>query len=462
MPFRQASPDGIGFGKRTANEQALSLPVRVPGIYRRTVSTARGGGEEVDPGTYVVLIAARLDERVSEVSAKIRTALADSIAELPGDARMLELLNESVEQNIAAILNALRHDIPMERITAPAAAIEYARAMAQRRVPANALVRAYRLGQRRMTELVGAELHAFDMDQATRVAVIEAITTVLLKYVDSVTPDVVAAYQGERKLVLENQHSAREMRVRDLLDDGRSVDVVAASTAIRYPLHRQHVALIVWYPGSETAVDELPRLQRFVRDLATAVDTSAGPLLATADPTTEWAWLPYHSVPGGIVNKIREFVRARPEAPNVAIGAMGSGVEGFRRSHRQAQRARAATLARSGQQRVVVAATDAGIIAPALLAASVEEVREWVADVLGPLASNTDDDARLRRTLRVFLHLGPGLKTAAEELNMHLHAVKCNVEQAVARRGRPIDDRLDVELALLVCQRYGAAVLQPA
>jgi DNA-binding PucR family transcriptional regulator len=252
------------------------------------------------------------------------------------------------------------------------------------------------------------------------------------------------------------------MQVRDVLADGRSVDVDAASMAISYPLHWQHVALNAWYPGGEPADNELARLQQFIRDLAKAVDTSASPLLATADPTSEWAWLPYRAAPGDIVIKIREFVRARPDAPNIAIGATGSGVKGFRRSRRQAQRARAAALARSGQQRVVVAATDPDIIAPALFAASLEEVGEWVVDVLGPLASDTDDDARLRKTLLEFLHFGSGSKAGAKELSMALHDLKHSVGQAVARRGRPIDDRLDVELALLACQRYGAAVLQPA
>jgi hypothetical protein len=151
----------------------------------------------------------------------------------------------------------------------------------------------------------------------------------------------------------------------------------------------------------------------------------------------------------------------RPDAPNVAIGAMGCGVEGFRRSHRQAQRAREAVRARGGQQKVVVAATDAGIVDPTLLDVGVVEVREWVADVLGPLASDTDDDARLRETLRVLLDLGSGYKAAAQKLDMPLRAVAYNVAQAVARRGRPIDDKRNVELALLACQRYGAAVLRP-
>jgi DNA-binding PucR family transcriptional regulator len=46
-------------------------------------------------------------------------------------------------------------------------------------------------------------------------------------------------------------------------------------------------------------------------------------------------------------------------------------------------------------------------------------------------------------------------------LHLHFNSVKYRIQRAIQRRGRPIgDDRLDVELALLVCQRFGAAVLR--
>jgi DNA-binding PucR family transcriptional regulator len=250
------------------------------------------------------------------------------------------------------------------------------------------------------------------------------------------------------------------MKVRDILADATPEDVDAAATAIGYPLGWQHLALIVWYPHAREGSDELARLQRFAGALATAVDTSAKPLFVAADPTSGWAWLPYRSAPGDVVTQVRDFARMRTEAPNIAIGAVGSGVAGFRRSHRQAQRARTAARARSLQPRVVVAATDSGILASAVLGSSFEELRGWVADVLGPLASAGDDDALLRETLRVFLRSASGYQSAAKELDVELDSVKYRVQQAVARRGRPLDDRVDVELALLVCHWYGAAVLQ--
>jgi DNA-binding PucR family transcriptional regulator len=84
-----------------------------------------------------------------------------------------------------------------------------------------------------------------------------------------------------------------------------------------------------------------------------------------------------------------------------------------------------------------------------------------VTSVLGDLAADNDNDARLRRTMRVFLGCGSGYKLAAEELGSHFNTVKYRVGRAVARRGREIGaDRLDFELALLVCHWYGRPVLR--
>ena len=59
--------------------------------------------------------------------------------------------------------------------------------------------------------------------------------------------------------------------------------------------------------------------------------------------------------------------------------------------------------------------------------------------------------------------LGPAFSwPLCEALDLHFSSVKYQVGRAVARRGREIgSDRLDVELALLVCHWYGGAGLQP-
>ena len=113
-------------------------------------------------------------------------------------------------------------------------------------------------------------------------------------------------------------------------------------------------------------------------------------------------------------------------------------------------------------EQTVIGAEDRGLPLAALLGGDVADTRAWVASVLGDLAADTDSDARLRETLRVFLRCGSSYKQAADELNLHFNTVKYRVGRAIARRGREVAaDRLDVEVALLVCHWYGAAVLRP-
>src|SRR5690349_14661228 len=164
-------------------------------IYRQRMAKA-DIANGVDVGQYVAEIGTRLNDRLADVSGLIRAALEDEIAELRGDARLVELLGASVEGNVDTVLHALRHDIAVERAEAPTAALEYARRLARHGVPVNALVRAYRLGQRRVTEMVFAELDALDMEPLHRVATIETISKVLFDYIDWISQQVVDVYEG--------------------------------------------------------------------------------------------------------------------------------------------------------------------------------------------------------------------------------------------------------------------------
>ncbi|MBU3064935.1 helix-turn-helix domain-containing protein [Nocardia sp. NEAU-G5] len=422
------------------------------------MTVARRDGD-VAVGRYIEAIAARMNARVTQVSAAIQAALEDDIIDLRGDARTAELLGASVEANVDTLLHALRHDLPVERIQAPAAAVEYARRLAQQGVPVHALVRAYRLGQRRLTEMVFAELHEMAIPPGDRISAIERITAIVFEYIDRITEQVVVIYDDERERWLETRNSLRALRVRELLTTRKAVDADETSTVIRYPLRWHHIALVLWY--SDAGDSEIPRLQQFVRELAQELATDANPLFVAADPACAWAWLPYRAAPPDPAPVLRARAASSPAAPGIAIGRAGSGVAGFRRSHRQAGQAQAVAAA-GGMANPVVAASDPGLAAAALLGDDLAETREWVGETLGELARDTDNDARLRETLRVFLRTGSSYKAAAEELDLHFNSVKYRVGRAVARRGRPIaQDRLDVELALLVCHWYGPVVLRP-
>jgi DNA-binding PucR family transcriptional regulator len=429
-------------------------------IYRQRV-TKQDVANEVDVNRFVAETAMQMNDRLVELSSFIRSALEDEIPELRGDARTIELLGASVEGNVDTLLHALRHDIAVERVEAPTAALEYARRLAQHGVPVNALVRAYRLGQRQLNDLVFQAVREADISPVTRLAALEAITTTLFEYIDWISQQVVGVYEDERERWLENQNSIRALRVREVVAGKAKVDVDATSDSIRYPLRWHHLAVVMWYSDEGARGDELARLQRFLRELGQATEVGSNPLFAAADQTTGWGWLPYRSAPPNAVEAVRHFAGERADPPSVAIGTVASGVDGFRRSYREARAARAVAVAGGADGATVIAASDPGLAAAALLGGDIGAARIWVTDVLGELSADTENDARLRETLRIFLRCGSSYKQAAEELDLHFNTVKYRIGRAVARRGSPIEhDRLDVELALLACQWYGTAVLQ--
>jgi DNA-binding PucR family transcriptional regulator len=415
---------------------------------------------DVGVARHIANTAARLQERLAQLSSAIQLGLEDQIPELRGDARVMELHGPSVEGNVDTLLHALRYNIAVERVEAPTAALEYARRLAQHGVPLHALVRAYRLGQHRMNELVFAEVRTIDVPEPARYAVLEAMTATLFEYIDWITQQVIVVYEDERERWLEDQNSLRAVRVRDVLAAPKPVDVDAATTTIRYPLRWHHLAVVMWYPDTGTDADAIARLQRFLRELGQATGAAATPLFVAADRTCAWGWLPYRTATPAAEAEVRRFTAGKRDAPDIAIGTMRSGVAGFRQSHREAERARRVALIAEGAEPTLICASDPGFSVAALLGADVTDTRAWVAGTLGALAADTDNDARLRETLRVFLGCGSSYKQAAEELNLHFNTVKYRVGRAIARRGRSIgSDRLDVELALLTCHWYGAAVL---
>ena len=422
------------------------------------------GDDEAAVAESVALIIDRIGERAPDVIGSIQRYLAAEVVELRGDPALLELLGASVAGNVETVFDALRYHISIERVEPPTAALEYARRFAQHGIPVNALVRAYRLGQQQVLAHVLEEIRRAGLEPEAALNTYEAISIVAFRYIDWISQQVTDAYETERERWVENRNSVRALRVRELLDSAAgTVDIDAAIAAIRYPLRRTHLAMILWTSADDAPGRELLRLERFVRDLADSMTLRDGALFVAADQVSGWGWLPLGTAAtADPVEHIRRFAADSVDPPHLAMGTAQSGLEGFRRSHRQAQKARRVAVA-GAQNRRVTAAGDPGVAAAALLTEDLVETREWVCETLGPLASDTANDARLRETMRVFFGEGSSYKGAAERLNLHHNSVKYRVDRAVERRGRRIgDDRIDVEIALLVCHHLGSAVLMAA
>ncbi|BBZ36415.1 helix-turn-helix domain-containing protein [Mycolicibacterium confluentis] len=404
-------------------------------------------------GSAAADVVGRLVDNLDEVTARTQRVLMEEVADLGGDAQLVQLLRDNVAANIDTVLSAIRHGIPVGHVEAPTAALEYARRLAQRDVSANALVRAYRIGHQAVLKILLEEIRASDLDPQRRLDVFDEILAVTFRYIDWITQQVLGVYQDEYDRWQQSRNRLQAAEIRGVLESDDDVDVDAVSTTLRYPLRATHVGLVLWCDASGDQ-DELSAMERYVHECAASVGARERALFVSADRLTAWAWLPVRS------ENITLAPIPEDSTLHVVAGRALPGVAGFRRSHRQAQLARRVMLAAGSPGDRPVSAAEPGLMLAGLAGTDLDEARAWVAAVLGPLATASPGDERLRETLRVFLRAGSSFKAAAGELHLHFNSVKYRVQRAAERRGRPItDDRLDVEVALLLCHWFGPAIL---
>lgn len=419
------------------------------------------GTEGVSSAASAVIV--RMEPRAAEVTDAVRDVILAQIPELRGDAQLVQLLRASVEGNIATIFAAIRHGIDVAGVTAPVAALEYARRLAQHDVTPNALVRAYRLGQQELLRLVFVEVRAGGLDSDTALAVFEATFIATSQYIDWISEQVVEVYRQELDRWRESRERIRGEQIRRILartKDSRGVDEL--SSALRYPLREHSLAVVMWYPQPVLERGELIGMERFLHLAAKHLGAVSSPLFMAHDRQTAWGWIPLApTAVDGAVPALRRLADGDRNAPSLGIGAPRRGVGGFVRSHELAEDARAVALRAAGEDRVTVASDDTGVVIAAMLGGDLSTADVWVREVLGPLAEPTESDAHLRHSLQVFLEAGSSFTAAAPVLHLHTNTVKYRVRKAIERRGRPLEDgRLDVEIALLLCRRF-PAILEP-
>ncbi len=416
--------------------------------------------ETVTEGAAAVI--GRLGNELGVLASSIQKLLITEIPELGEDAQLLQLLQDSIEANVDTVFSAIRHGIPIGDVEAPTAALEHARRLAQRGGSVNILVRSYRLAHKAVLDQAREQIRASDLDSQLGLDAFGRIAEVTFAYVDWISQKVVATYQSEHDQWTEHRNSVRALRVREVLDSAE-VDSDAMTVQIRYPLSHVHLAVVLWDAVS-TSDDSVVLMERFTRQLGESIGASTVPLFIPVDRMTGFAWIPLMAgAAGHAVENVRTFAYAESAAPHVAVGEPLGHVDGFRRSHQQAKDAHTVAITLGASAPRVIASADPGLSMAALVGGNIRTAAMWVGQVLGPLASHTESDARLRQTLRVFLRAGSSFKTAADELHLHPNTVKYRVRRAGERRGRPLaHDRLDIEVALTLCHWYGPAVLGDA
>jgi len=279
------------------------------------------------------------DARLSSVGATVSAELVDvtkdiwerilrTIPELDTDELVVDVLRGSVEENVARLAHMFQRRLGRDAVAAPAAAIEYARRLAQRGISVNALVRAYRVGHSRFLHRCLDELARQEHDPKVFQATTGLMIEVSFEYIDKVSEQVITAYQNERDRWLLSQTAVRSGRVRALLEQP-DTDVDRAETALGYRLRQRHVALVLWVSEQATDGASLVKLDRMVTVIGAELRCNGRPLFVPCDEFLAWAWLPF-GVRGDIrLDRLADVVAATDPTARVAAGDPGSALTAF-------------------------------------------------------------------------------------------------------------------------------------
>jgi hypothetical protein len=412
---------------------------------------------------HVADVASSLNDRLGDLTRAMRDLLSTRIDELGGDPRLVDLLGASIEGNIDNIFHSLQHGITVDRMEPPTAAIEYSRRLAQRGVPVNALVRAYRLGQQNLLEALYAESAIRDVTSEVRVRAYEHIVSLTFDYIDSISQQVVTVYEAERERWLADRNTVRASLAQDLVE-GRVNDAGTTEAALGYRLRgTAHLGLILWTDDAAGAGDPLKIFDAVITTLSRTFGDGRPGLLLARDSTSAWAWIALPTAHTPSSEELRTALKTVADAPLVATGTVHGGVDGFRRTHLEAVQAQRVAIVADAARSLLTSYGAPGVSLAALVCQNLDEARAWVHATLGPLAEDDEQHERLRDTVRVLLEHGGSYTAAADALCMHRNTVRYRIGRAEAELGRPITAaRQSTDVALTLCHWLGRAVLTPA
>lgn len=431
------------------------MSTSIPGLPQHNAQSTAVVTDEVRAA--VSQVGKRLRENESEIVRHLTALMARDIDQLDVDPALVEMLEASVHGNVSTILHVLSNDIPVEHLQPTTAAVEYALRLAQRDVPSNSLVRAYHMGQNEMLRTIFGYVDDLGLPTRESLAVMRRISDVISQYIEWITLYVFQAYEDERRRWIGAEGNVLSSRIHEILRT-TEVDTDSFERESGYSLDQHHVAAIMW--AADEGSRDLAVLDRAARMMAARLLAEGPPLITAIDRSTAWVWLPL-----GRSTRVVETsdVAGRitlPAGVRVALGLNSFGVTGFRRSHEQALAAWGLATMPGSLVADVVGFGDRGVAVVSRLARDLEFTRAWVHEVLGPLAEDSPNAAALRETLSVFFATGESHLHTAERLSLHRNTVKYRVDKAM--RDTRTTDRLDLALALTVCEFLGAEVLAQA
>jgi hypothetical protein len=346
----------------------------------------------------------------------------DSQAASPVGDQTAEFLRPSLEAELRAFA---REELPDD---APEVDAEAARALAGAH-QLSSLLNVYRATQGVLWETWFGLVEDSELEASERRTLLSRGSEFFFAYADLLSDFAVGAYEAELQRSAPGGGEGRRLgAIRSVLE-GNSPD--PTSNALEYDLDQHHLGILALGERGDDAVRQLAaRLERPY-------------LLAGPVHGTWWAW----------VSGVRPFeldeersVEAFDPPPDtvVAVGQPAFGEDGFRATHRQAQRAH--WTSRFADQSLV---RYMDVAATSLASENSEEAEVLVARELRGIEDDSAASQRIRDTLLAYFESEHNAASAAARLGVHQQTIANRLRAVEERLGRSVGARrLELELAL--------------
>jgi DNA-binding PucR family transcriptional regulator len=409
-------------------------------------------GRDISRGAReIVTVASHSLPAIEPLAERIRRRLLDAWPAFGEDAELHDELCRAIHANLRQVFERVMPSASSEVLAAPAEALNFATSVLHHGLDTSELIQAYRVGQNIAWSWWMEHLAAQVEDRRLLLEAIELSSGRMFAYVDAVVDEQVHLWESERERWAGRLVARRAEAVRRVLS-GEPLAPEESVLSIGYSLERELVAGILWEPGDQSAADGSPSgLERTADAIAHSVGIERT-LIVSAGTSSLWAWFATDQQLG-LDTLAQTAERHLREGQGVALGLPGTGIDGFRSSHRQALRAR--RLAGLSPAQVGVIRFDE-VEMLCVMNDDPELLEGFVERKLGPLAAADNAAGRLRETVLVWLREGGNARRTAERLHTHRNTVLYRVQRAEQILGRPLgEDRLGLELALMIVQRIG-------
>jgi PucR C-terminal helix-turn-helix domain/GGDEF-like domain len=384
------------------------------------------------------------------LSEKLLAAVATRLPQLRAGPELEHLSKAAALASMDAQAATIEYGLDVEEAR-PALALEYIRRLAWSGVEPNTISRAYYLGHEWLFDRAQEFTRRRCADPAQATEVLGGLGRALFRFADALSGWLLTEFEAERAAIAQGSAAERAHLVDEILA-GTLPDVGAAERTLGYRLSRIHMGVRIWADVC-AATGPTPRVP--LRETATRIGTLLGsqpPLLIHDGPTVLSAWfpLPADSAPTAGDAAVERSVRDR-SGVRAAVGNPGRGVDGFRETRRQADRAYVVATTGSNVGEQVVRYRDVGVVS--LLAEDANAARRFVDEELGALARNDAASAVLRTTLLTFLRHGSRHVDTANALYLHRNTVAERLKRAESLLPVPLAARrLQIENALLLSE----------